>query len=1178
MESWHYSKRKVYEIKKGTCPTLTEEINIEALKIEEVKGLMERANKAETDAMKRCLGKSAPEKSKIFEEVALVVKDLDTKIFEKLCSLDLQPLTKKLRKRNQTIISNQKSYSNKTTQKVRVETRIKNGSKTWDQCLDTIETKGGIRHKSLFLDLEMALSIQAEFISNEERYLTADDLAKIVNCPGIEKANFADVCVDNLPVIKIKKGKDIRIYEAKTFLKDPNLLLELWENQEKFSTLEKENDMVIVDVQRQKGSGRPVGSRKLRRNVIEGIQQFIEHCGQPAEERRRLDISKFGGQGSGVTWKNNVYKFVIDNFFNGDPSAVSKTTVRRTGLPPNRASRSAKYYRGDVKARPSSALNNKNLGKVHLNAQYCASTVKTNLEFCAVNKKYCRVVSVDDKAKLNIGPNPVISRLVSAPRTYMEGQVPSIPDHDIKTGSTITPRGYMFLNLLLEHIARISEREKTDEEIIIEDAQNQESEVDPDTFTTEVIETVLEDIETPATQEEQLLLTGDESGTSEQFMSEGITVQPDMPLYREDSIESILSTPSEPPAKRTETEQCKIANLGEGVTKIQDTLGREHIPVNRTGDGYVFHASSQTNPSTIESHVNDLLSIFDSDQDLKQHILTIIADDGEDYSLRSTATLHYLGRLWRDLDQYRLHIVKYAPSQSKFNPIERAWSAMTKRLSNIVLDPDRKIWKTQDPKKSPSENIDLDFLDQCFETVTNALEDYKFGEDTKWRNVVVKPNSNEVVIDDEEIKNDYYSDMDDVRKFHIKKVSKKNRDEMQTEKEKELLKEYKFFVKHSDVRKHAIYFARCPKYNACDDCEKYHERVNLPEDFEEIINLPNKANNEALFFEPEEDPDHKGHYKTFLTLAKEFAEDKFKTFKPDSNITDGPVDRCKEKDCLTTFRSQAGADRHYALLHNRNRPGVSQRLHFCKFPGCNKGFQSLYRLTQHKKEDKHQKKNETRGRKPLPPKFVDEEDEIDNIEMEDVPENESTQTTDQILGFYDIEGEEDGGSEEASIEPVQVTRKSGRQRRLPQRFIDEEEEDEEDDSEMEVVPLPSSTEEAAIEPEHVPDVVTDTRKSGRQRRLPQRFIDKEQIATMLDTDDDTVMEDVPLASSTQTTDQILGFADIEGEENGGSDKAANEAVQVPDVGPVTRKRGRPRKPQIVEKITNFVRRSKRKSS
>ena len=598
----------------------------------------------------------------------------------------------------------------------------------------------------------------------------------------------------------------------------------------------------------------------------------------------------------------------------------------------------------------------------------------------------------------------------------------------------------MVLNLG-KYRANTSVREKTDEEIIIEDSEDKEAEVDPDSFTMEVIETVLEQNEneeindTQETQGEELLLTGDESDTNEHLMGEEITVEPDMPMAREDSIESILTTSSEPPAKRTETEQSKIANLGEGVTKIQDTLGREHIPVNRTGNGYVFHASSQTNPSTIEAHVNDFLSIFESDPGLKKHILTIIADDGADYSLRSNATLHYFGRLWRDLDQYRLHIVKYAPSQSKFNMIERAWSAMTKSLSNIILDPDRKIWNSHDPKKSPSENMDLEFLDQCFETITDALKDYKFGEDTKWRNIVVKPNSNKVVIDEEQIKNDSYADMEDVRKFHVKKVSKKNRDEMQSDQEKELLKEYKFFVKHSDVRKHAIYFSRCPKYNACDDCEKYHERVNLPEDFEEKINLPNKQNNGALFFEPEEDPNHQGHYKTFLKLAKEFAEDKFKTFLPDSNITDGQVDRCKEKGCLTTFRSQAGADRHYALLHNRNTPGVTQRLQFCTFPGCNKGFPTLYYLNKHKKKDNHQKKNETRGRKPMPPRFVDEEDEEDDIEMEDVPGPSSTQTTDQILGLADIEVQEDEGSEEAAIEPVQVpeavpvTRKRGRPRK-----------------------------------------------------------------------------------------------------------------------------------------------------
>ena len=139
---------------------------------------------------------------------------------------------------------------------------------------------------------------------------------------------------------------------------------------------------------------------------------------------------------------------------------------------------------------------------------------------------------------------------------------------------------------------------------------------------------------------------------------------------------------------------------------------------------------------------------------------------------------------------------------------------------------------------------------------------------------------------------------------------------------------------------------------------------------------------------------------------------------PDSNITDGPVDRCKEKDFLTTFRSQAGADCHYAFLQNRNTPGELQRLQFCKFPGCNKGFQSLYGLNQHKKEDKQQQKDERRGRKPLPPKFVDEEDEVDDIEMEDVPLPSSTQTTDQIIVFPDIEGKEGGGSEESAIETV----------------------------------------------------------------------------------------------------------------------------------------------------------------
>ena len=31
-------------------------------------------------------------------------------------------------------------------------------------------------------------------------------------------------------------------------------------------------------------------------------------------------------------------------------------------------------------------------------------------------------------------------------KTFLEGQAPQVPDHDIKTGSTISPRGYMTIN------------------------------------------------------------------------------------------------------------------------------------------------------------------------------------------------------------------------------------------------------------------------------------------------------------------------------------------------------------------------------------------------------------------------------------------------------------------------------------------------------------------------------------------------------------------------------------------------------------------------------------------------------------------------------------------------------------------------------------------------------------
>ena len=43
------------------------------------------------------------------------------------------------------------------------------------------------------------------------------------------------------------------------------------------------------------------------------------------------------------------------------------------------------------------------------------------------------------------GVNTAIDRRVKSRKTYLTEQVQKVPDHDKKTGSTITPRAYMFL-------------------------------------------------------------------------------------------------------------------------------------------------------------------------------------------------------------------------------------------------------------------------------------------------------------------------------------------------------------------------------------------------------------------------------------------------------------------------------------------------------------------------------------------------------------------------------------------------------------------------------------------------------------------------------------------------------------------------------------------------------------
>ena len=204
------------------------------------------------------------------------------------------------------------------------------------------------------------------------------------------------------------------------------------------------------------------------------------------------------------------------------------------------------------------------------------------------------------------------------------------------------------------------------------------------------------------------------------------------------------------------------------------------------------------------------------------------------------------------------------------------------------------------------------------------------------------------------------------------------------------LKEYKFYLDHVDVRKHAIFLARCPSYNLdCAECQKYHENADLPEDFDEILDLPTKKNNGALYYEPSQDSQYEGHFKTFLKQRSEFRNDKFQIIKPDSNITDGPVERCLHN-CALTFRSKAAAQKHYQYYHKKNAPTQSQAHFYCRHEGCNLAFKTLWYLKKHQKEQNppHKNQQEQRGRprknqgktknSHRAPEFLDSEAEEEN--------------------------------------------------------------------------------------------------------------------------------------------------------------------------------------------------------
>ena len=109
---------------------------------------------------------------------------------------------------------------------------------------------------------------------------------------------------------------------------------------------------------------------------------------------------------------------------------------------------------------------------------------------------------------------------------------------------------------------------------------------------------------------------------------------------------------------------------------------RLHFTYPRSGPIHVTSRSAKFTELTIEQHVNDLLPIL---EDCRKSIIVLVVDGGPDWQTASWPALYCLYRLFLRLDLDILCVTSYAPHHSAFNPIEHAWSFLSRQLRSVTL-------------------------------------------------------------------------------------------------------------------------------------------------------------------------------------------------------------------------------------------------------------------------------------------------------------------------------------------------------------------------------------------------------------------------------------------------------------------------------------------------------------
>ena len=324
-----------------------------------------------------------------------------------------------------------------------------------------------------------------------------------------------------------------------------------------------------------------------------------------------------------------------------------------------------------------------------------------------------------------------------------------------------------------------------------------------------------------------------------------------------------------------------------------DNLGRTHLCVPRTGPLHIRLRAQKLSQATVVNHLTDLYQLLEG-----QHkpCLVIVCDNGPDWSKTSIKTVLSMGRLWRDLGLDYLCVIAYAPRDSKFNPIEHAWSPVTSWLSQVVTS-----------ATLPGESVPP-FKQQITLSEIQEKEQKLF----KVEGERICASLNGRYFDTHPVSCQYthtsplYDDEDTIRDL----TGACKRKLRESPKLQAMKSEYKALVQHCKEGRYSIEFVRCEN-SGCEHC------VHLPPK-SKAANLIKKGG--GHLFVPTWSDLFPSNYMTFLDQCGQLNEDSYTPLPVDEGLPTvegkSSFGICEIPECSRRFYSKVDKKRHLTLVHD----------------------------------------------------------------------------------------------------------------------------------------------------------------------------------------------------------------------------------------------------------------------